>query len=240
MSRGCPDSVLDVSRTSVAEASGHECCAGVSAMPRRAGHPWNGSIVSPYGRRRDAYVNQTGPTKGISMRRHISKRTTIATLLTTGTLVAGAMAAASAVGAAPHHAGATAGTTESFLLSYGPHETEVVVAHGAFTGGGKDLAADNSDTLYLGGGTLRINHPDSKSHFHEKLNPKTCFAALTITGPYTLDHGTGKYADYTGSGTYTVNADAIAKRKPNGKCNQNADPTVEAAYIRASGPVSKK
>lgn len=173
------------------------------------------------------------------MRRPSSTRGAIALLLTAGTLVAGAGVTANAVAAGPHHGRAAGGTTESFLITYGPHESEIVVAHGAFVGGGKDVAGNNHDTLHLGGGTLRINHPDGKSHFHQKLNPKTCFLSFTITGPYTLNHGTGKYAGYTGSGTYKVTANAIAKRSASGACNENASPKAEAVFIRASGKVSK-
>jgi hypothetical protein len=170
----------------------------------------------------------------------MSTPTAIAALTASGILVAGSIVGANAVGATPHHAPAAKAASESFLISYGPHEKEVVVAHGLFTGGGKDIAGNNHDTMHLGGGTLRINHPESKSHYHQKLNPKTCYASFTIKGSYTLNHGTGNYAGYTGSGTYKVTGEAIAKQKASGACNENADPKVEAAYIHASGTASKK
>lgn len=140
--------------------------------------------------------------------------------------------------ARPGPAAAASGSKETFLLSYGPHESEVVVAHGAIVGGGKDVQHGQYDVLQLGGGSVRINHPDSKSHVHQHFDPKTCFASFTITGPYTLSHGTGRYAGTTGHGTYKVTGNALAKRK-NGACNTHTNPKVEAAYIKATGPITK-
>jgi hypothetical protein len=169
------------------------------------------------------------------MSKHISRRLGSTVLVATVAVGVGGVVAAHAVGTSIH----TASATESFLISYGPGEHEVVVAHGDITGGGKDSAANGYDVLHLGGGTLRINHPDSKSKYHQKLNPTTCFASFTITGPYTLGGGTGKYAGYTGRGTYTVTGEAVARRTSGGACNLKANPSVEAAYIRASGTVHR-
>lgn len=163
-----------------------------------------------------------------------SKRLGAATLGALVLLGTGGAVAARAAGSARHTT-----TKESFLVTYGPGEHEVVVAHGVITGGGKDIAHDSFDVLHLGGGTLRLNHPDAKAKYQQHLNPATCYASFTITGPYTIDHGTGQYAGDTGSGTYHVTGAALAQRTKSGGCNQQSEPKVEAAFIRASGTLAK-
>ena len=113
-----------------------------------------------------------------------------------------------------------------------------VVAHGAFAGGGRDVALSQSDVMHLGGGTLTIRHPDRESTFTDKVDPKTCFVAFAITGRYTLGRGTGKYAGVTGSGTYKVSEQGFLKRTKSGTCSQTAAPTIEVGFVRAHGPVT--
>jgi hypothetical protein len=117
-------------------------------------------------------------------------------------------------------------------------DRQTVIAHGAFVGAGKDVSGDASDVLHLGGGTLRLAHPEKQSHFTDKVDPKTCFVTFAITGKYTFGHGTGKYRGLTGSGSYRVTEQGILKRTKSGTCSQTAAPTIEAGYIKASGPVS--
>lgn len=136
--------------------------------------------------------------------------------------------------AAPRHTAAS--KTESFLISVAAGHN-LVVAHGAFVGGGKDDAShDAYDVLHLGGGTVRVNHPASQSHFKFNVNPKTCFATITGDGKYTLNHGTGRYEDVTGHGTYRFEVEDLLSRTKSGGCNMNAQPKVEVGEIKASGP----
>ena len=136
-----------------------------------------------------------------------------------------------------HHANSA---TEHFQLAIaGSHQ--VFIAHGPITGGGTDDAShDAYDVLHFGNGTLRLNHPDSQSHFNAKVNPKTCFAAFTITGKYTVDHGTGKYKGVTGHGTYKVSEQALLAKKKTGGCDENSEPKLFEGSINASGPISGK
>lgn len=146
-------------------------------------------------------------------------------------LVLGSAGAASAV-ASQHSA------TEYFLITLSGNG-ESVIAHGAFTGGGTDDAShDNYDVLRLGGGQLRINHPDKDSHVTYHLNPKSCFVSFKITGTYTLGSGTGRFANVSGHGSYRVNEEGITPRTSSGACNMNAEPKLLSGYINASGPAT--
>jgi hypothetical protein len=156
--------------------------------------------------------------------------TTVATL----SAAALAIAVPSAVAAGP----AAAAKTEYFQLA-GTGKSQVVVAHGVFTGSGKDdNSHDNYDILHLGGGTLRINHPDKDSHFKQHIDKKTCYASFTITGKYTLSNGTGTYKSVSGHGSYKAAFSAVLKKNKNGSCNENAEPSIEVSTVNASGPAS--
>jgi hypothetical protein len=112
-----------------------------------------------------------------------------------GALSLGGVAAASATAG---HLGSAG--TESFLIAIA-NTHQSVIAHGVFVGAGLDDAShDNFDVLHLGGGTVRINHPDSQSHFTQHINPKTCYGTFTITGKYTLSRGTGRLKGVRGHG----------------------------------------
>lgn len=128
--------------------------------------------------------------------------------------------------------------TEYFSLA-GSDNSATVVAHGLFTGGGKDDNTHNNyDVLYLGGGTLRINHPDAQSKYSQSVNPKSCFLTFRLTGRYTLSNGTGRFAGVTGHGNYVVSGQGILARNKNGACDQQAQPIAEIEAISASGPAT--
>ena len=153
--------------------------------------------------------------------------------------VAAAAAAVMAAVVAPASA-ATGGHsgTEYFLITVADSH-QSVVAHGLFTGAGKDVEHEESDTLHLGGGTLEIFHPDAQSHFSYTLNKKTCFIAFNITGRYTIGAGTGRYTGITGHGTYVVKEQGIAGRTESGACSLNAEPSHLVGYVRGSGPATR-
>lgn len=155
------------------------------------------------------------------------------------TTVAASALATSALAASSHSTTSRAShtATEYFQLA-GNGVRMTVVAHGAFTGGGRDVPRSNYDVLYLGGGTVRIVHPDKASHFTSHVNPKTCFATLTITGPYELRNGSGRLAGVTGHGKYTAHGQVILPRTKTGSCNERSQPKAETLVINANGPVT--
>lgn len=151
--------------------------------------------------------------------------------------LAAAGATAVAVTPALAAAGHASGSTETFTISE-QNGRQVVVAHGAFVGGGKDVSKGDKDVLHLGNGTLTATHPNKQAHFKYHINPKTCYYTVNGHGRYTLGDGTGAYHGITGHGTYIFRGQGIASRKASGKCKPNAQPQVEIGTITASGPVS--
>ena len=149
------------------------------------------------------------------------------------------VASASCAAALVLPASATAATRsgiEYFLIDLSSSQT---VAHGVFTGGGRDDANHSDfDILHLGGGTLRVTHPNKDSHIKFSLNPKSCFFSLTGTGTYTLGYGTGRFTGVTGHGRYVLKEQGIAPRTSAGACNGNARPKPLIGYVNASGPVT--
>ncbi len=136
-------------------------------------------------------------------------------------------------------AAAKSGQEYFFLAIAGSSQS--VVAHGLFTGGGVDDAShQNYDILHLGGGTLRINHPDAQSKFTEQVNPKSCFITFKITGKYTLSNGTGRFAGVTGNGTYQLFEEGILGRDKSGACSEQQAPLTPSGYVTASGPATIK
>ena len=149
-----------------------------------------------------------------------------------------AVGALGLLAASPVAAAAPKSGTEYFAIA-GSDNSETVVAHGLFTGGGKDdNSHDNYDVLYLGGGTLRINHPDAQSKYSQHINPKSCFLTFQITGKYTLSNGTGRFAAVTGHGNYVVSGQGILARNKKGACSQDAEPIAQVIAINGSGPAT--
>lgn len=160
-------------------------------------------------------------------------------------VIAGGVTAAFAAGpvsAAP--ASRAAAPTEHFTIGFAEHgsagQNQTFIAHGPITGGGRDDAShDNYDVLHFGNGTLRVNHPNKTAKTTFRLNKKTCYATLTLTGKYTLGNGTGKYKGVSGHGTYKGVGEYIAKRKSNGSCAANSVPAAGVFVVRGSGPLTR-
>jgi hypothetical protein len=146
--------------------------------------------------------------------------------------------------ATPHNvahsaAAAASSSQEHFFLESVNDTHNVYIAHGAFTRSGKDdVSHNNYDVLSFGNGRLRLTHPDSESHFTPHINPTTCYVSFTLTGKYTLGHGTGSYRGVTGHGTYQGHGQGILNRTSSGACDMNGKPKDEVYYIKGSGPVS--
>lgn len=162
----------------------------------------------------------------------------VAAITATG---AGALtiSAQSADADAPATQAAAKSQPEHFLVTTGPDGKQVVVAHGAFAGGGRDVSSGQKDVLHLGGGTVTLKHPNSESQFSQgPAHPKSCFVSLEGSGKYTLVNGTGRFEGVSGHGTFAYTGQAIAQRKGDGTCDTHSRPKAEAVYITASGPAS--
>jgi hypothetical protein len=64
------------------------------------------------------------------------------------------------------------------------------------------------------------------------------FGAFTDKGPITFFGGTGAYTGISGTVKLAQTFAAILPRKANGKCNENANPTVSLSFFQGSGTVS--
>ncbi len=159
-----------------------------------------------------------------------------AAVLTLG--VSASVVAGSGADASPRPAAHTDKSTIEHFSITGIGNRQVVIAHGAFVGGGRDVSKGQHDLLHLGGGMLTIRHPNSQSHYTAHFNSKTCYGTFKITGHYTVGRGTGRFAGVTGDGRYRVHGEAILKHTASGACNQRGAPKVLAEYIKAHGPVS--
>ena len=130
----------------------------------------------------------------------------------------------------------TSGTEHLKLVSTnGNSNTSTIIATGVFAAGGVDYGGNNIDLAVFPHGAFSINHTGVQVSFN--VNPKTCVARGSGTGPYTLFRGYGAYAGIHGSGTATVSILATFGRKANGTCDQR-NLTAFQQIIRASGPVT--
>ena len=111
-----------------------------------------------------------------------------------------------------------------------------IIATGVFTAAGVDKSGNKIDTITFPGGTFKINH-SGVTHGKQNFNPKTCLLTVKETGPYTIGHGTGRYAGIRGHGKATVTILAIAARNSHGKCSMTLPPAAFHQVINASGPI---
>jgi hypothetical protein len=158
-----------------------------------------------------------------------------AALFTFGVLAVGSLGVA---------AGSASATTAhkprtEYFVTGGTIRDQQFIAHGAIVDSGRDDAShDDYDVLYLAHGTLRLTHPDKNSKFVAHVNPKTCYGTFTLTGKYTVGHGTGRYKHVTGHGKYKGVGYVLASRTKGGACNENAEPKTELFTVQGHGPIS--
>lgn len=120
----------------------------------------------------------------------------------------------------------------------GTQSQQVGIFHGAINGGGRDVPYAQSDRVHLAGGGITVKHPDAASTYVPTVDPSTCYVTFTITGRFTLTHGTGRYHGVAGRGAYVGHGYGYVARTKNGSCNLNAEPKSEVFEITATGHVS--
>ncbi len=118
------------------------------------------------------------------------------------------------------------------------HSSDTAMIHGYLNAyGTDDNSHANYDVAHFGGGTLRVTHYDSQSTFKPYVNPKTCYASFTLSGTFTTGHGTGRFANVHGSGTYTGSGDGFLQKTKSGACDQNSEPKFETFTIKGKGSI---
>jgi hypothetical protein len=126
---------------------------------------------------------------------------------------------------------------EHFQLTQVDNQPGAILARGVFTASGVDYSKSNRDLAVFSNGAFTIVHPQSESTSTFTINPKTCLATFTFSGPYTVTNGFGAYQGIKGSGTYHGHSTGVVPRNPNGTCSHQ-EPFSTVTRITAEGPVS--
>jgi hypothetical protein len=151
---------------------------------------------------------------------------------TTAMMIGGAGAAA----ASPSRAGLTSEHFQEVISSLTSNRGPLV-AYGAFTASGTDVAHSNSDhTFKFPGGSFLVIVKAVGGHQH--IDKSTCLFTATQLATYKISHGTGKYAGISGSGHATLSVLAIVARDSHGACSMSKTPHAQQTIIRGQGPVT--
>jgi hypothetical protein len=146
-------------------------------------------------------------------------------------LIAGSLASWSFIGlAGPASAAPTKVGTETFVLTSDINaEGGVVTASGVINDQGVDIVvSDTQDTFDFGAnGQITVFHSPLRSH--DKFSEKKCSFSFTEKGTYVFGNGTGEWAGYNGSGTYTAKGQAV---------DACGDTPVGTVTITAKGPIN--
>jgi len=111
-----------------------------------------------------------------------------------------------------------------------------VIATGAFTVGGTARAGRDTDVLRFPGGTLRYRHVTRT--FSASFDSQTCLLTETLTGRFTLGHGTGRYVGVRGSGKWALAIVAVTKKNRAGQCTHVQAPATFQQLATANGTVT--
>lgn len=159
---------------------------------------------------------------------------TLVTALAAALTIGGTTASAAPAGPAraPGH------STEHFVFMGTSTKTGVfsVISTGLFTDGGTINIFSPAPQIRLSGGDLRFRDHDRPPRY--TFSKATCLLTITGRGTYNLSHGTGKYRNITGSGSFTTRGRILYPRKPSGTCARS-HPVAFQAIVTLNGPVTK-
>jgi hypothetical protein len=152
-----------------------------------------------------------------------------------GALVAAASLAVTGLTAASAHTSGVSGTERFQSMAASATATPVVIARGVFTDYGVSHPGPKVDTFVLQKGSFQLAHKVTSAI--QNFNPVTCLGRASLTGTYTVGHGTGKYTGISGSGTFRFSTLFIEARV-SGKCTTTKPPVALQVILKESGPVS--
>jgi hypothetical protein len=121
----------------------------------------------------------------------------------------------------------------------------VIVAHGVFNGVGRIVEVDNlptdpdnvsRDDLVFRRGTMHIKVVNGEFNF--SLNPRTCVFTASAEQEGTIEGGTGRFADASGTFTGSVHARGLLRRNPDRSCSQEQAPLIEVDKVVANGTLT--
>jgi hypothetical protein len=154
------------------------------------------------------------------------------------------------LGAAPASAATSGrGTFDGVLIVDGSSgarvvQASVIVMRGVFNGVGRIVEVDNlptdpdavsRDDLVFPDGVIHI--VNTTLDFSFTLNPRSCFMTAKLKQVTTIEGGTGRFASATGSFTGGVTGWGIARRNPDGSCDQQVL-LLELDRVSGSGTLS--
>jgi hypothetical protein len=153
-------------------------------------------------------------------------------------VVAGALGVASAT-AAPTAQAAKSGRISFLIVAHGSGKSFDIVT-GAIGDYGTDHdAGHNTQKIVLSKGTFELAAGDFNKNFKTKIDKTTC-AVLSSSHAANLriSHGTGAYANITGSVSIKGTFVELAKKSASGKCDLDTVPISASDVITGSGTVS--
>jgi hypothetical protein len=122
----------------------------------------------------------------------------------------------------------------------------VVAMSGVFTGVGRiverpnrpgDSAQVSRDDLVFAAGTLHIANKD-RGHPSLAVNRRTCTATFKVPKTTTVDGGTGRFAGATGTFVGAVSGWGVARRRADGRCDQQHAALVEIDTVTGMGTLT--
>jgi hypothetical protein len=119
---------------------------------------------------------------------------------------------------------------ESFISTQNNPPGGPVTASGVINDHGRDIVVSNDEDTFVFGNRGQITVLHSAVSDRQHFNPKTCVFTFTEKGNYVFGDGTGEWANYNGSGKYTVTATAIDA------CGNG--PGIGSQTITASGGIN--
>lgn len=121
----------------------------------------------------------------------------------------------------------------------------VVAARGVFNGVGRVVERPNRpgesdqisrDDLVFLAGTIHI--VNLNRHVSLSINRRTCKATFKAVQRTTVEGGTGRFTNATGTFAGTVTASAVTRRKSDGSCDQVHPTLAEVDSFSASGTLT--
>jgi hypothetical protein len=109
-----------------------------------------------------------------------------------------------------------------------------IIVTGAFTAGGVAIAGKSIYTVLLPGGTFAIRYHVAQET--DTFDPATCLITEKQAGTYVLRHGTRKFSDIHGSGSFVLRLVGVFRRGRSGACTGLSAPATFQQIFRASGP----
>jgi hypothetical protein len=122
----------------------------------------------------------------------------------------------------------------------------VIAMSGVFTGVGRIVERPNRpgdstqvsrDDLVFAAGTLHIANKD-RGHPSLAVNRRTCTATFKVPKTTTVDGGTGRFAGATGTFVGAVSGWGVARRRADGRCDQQHAALVEIDTVTGTGTLT--